>query len=155
MSLTAFPSGQTDVTTYWIAYNNTTGARRTDIVHNTTALSLQYVRNRSDDVVAVTGGGTAPVTLAADTTAHTDWGFRHIAGGLYRIDWPDAAFAAGVDFVILDVFGPTDTVFVAVTGQIDIMGSNPRSAVVDVNIEQVNNIQLGGVGTTGSPWVPA
>ena len=128
MSLTAFPAGQTDVTTYWVAYNNTTGARRTDIVHNTTALNLGYIRNRAAEVIAVTGGGTAPVTLAADNTAHTDWGFRHIGGGVYRVDFPDAAFATGVDFVILDVFGPTDTVFVAVTGQVDILSSNPRTA---------------------------
>ena len=152
MSITAYPAGQSDVTTYWHAYNNTTGAKRTDIVYNTTSLTLQYVRNRAADVQAVTGGGTAPVTLAADDTAHTDWGFRHIAGGLYRIDWPDAAFLTGVAFVVLDVFGPTDTVFVAAPGPVDILGADPRSATADVNVVKMNNTTVVGSGTSGDKW---
>jgi hypothetical protein len=154
MGITAYPAGQTDVTTYWHAYNNTTGAKRTDIVFNTTTLTLQYVRNRAADVQAVTGGGTAPVTLAADDTAHTDWGFRHIAGGLYRIDWPDAAFLTGVGFVVLDVFGPTDTVFVAAPGPVDILGADPRSATADADAKKINTVTIQGAGTTADPFRP-
>ena len=137
MSITAYPVAQTDVTTYWVAFNSTTGARRTDIVFNTTSLTLQYVRNRDTKVQAVTGGSPAPVTLANENTAHADWGFRHIAGGLCRIDWPDAAFLTGVDFVMLDVFGPTDTVFVPAPGGIDLTGANPRSATTDAAVVSI------------------
>jgi len=154
MSITAYPTGQTDVTTYWHAFNSTTGAKRTDIVFNTTSLTVQYVRNRTTKVQAVTGGGTAPVTLANEDTAHADWGFRHIAGGLYRVDWPDAAFVAGLDFVVLDVFGPTDTVFVAASGALDIMAANPRSATADADAKKINTVTIQGVGTTANPFRP-
>ena len=152
MSITAYPVAQTDVTTYWVAFNSTTGARRTDIVFNTTSLTLQYVRNRDTKVQAVTGGSPAPVTLANENTAHADWGFRHIAGGLCRIDWPDAAFLTGVDFVMLDVFGPTDTVFVPAPGGVDLTGANPRSATTDANITKINSVTVIGAGTSGDKW---
>jgi hypothetical protein len=155
MSITAYPSGQTDVTTYWIAYNNTTGARRTDIVFNTTSLTIQHIRNRTAEAQAVTGGGTAPVTLAADDTAHTDWGFRHIAGGVYRVDFPDAAFATGVDFVILDVFGPTDTVFAACPGSIDILGANPRAARIAADMERIAGQTVNASGAVTFPGTVA
>ena len=154
MSITAYPVAQTDVTTYWVAFNSTTGARRTDIVFNTTSLTLQYVRNRDTKVQAVTGGSPAPVTLANENTAHADWGFRHIAGGLCRIDWPDAAFLTGVDFVMMDVFGPTDTVFVPAPGGIDLTTSNPRSAALtaaDVNAEVVDVLRTDTVAELTAP----
>lgn len=128
MSFTTFATGQTDVTTYWIAYNNTTGARRTDITHSSAGLTLAYTRYRAVDVSAVVAGSPAPVALAADNTAHTDWGVRHIGGGKMRIDFPDAAFAAGVPYVVLDVYGVADTVFVAASGAVDLTASDPRAA---------------------------
>ena len=128
MALTVFPVGQQDVTTYWIAYNNTTGARRTDITHSTAGLTLAFTRIREADVTAVVGGSPAPVSLAADNSAHADWGVRHVGGGKLRIDWPDAAFVTGVDSVVLDVYGPADTVFVPAGGLVDLPLSNPRAA---------------------------
>lgn len=147
MSITAYVKGQASVSTYWHAYNNTTGAKRTDIVYNTASLTMQYVRNRAAAVSAVTGGGTAPVTLAADTTAHTAWGFRHVGGGLYRADWPDAAFLTGVDFVVLDIYGPTDTVFAPAPGPIDLTGADPRSATVDVGTLAANSVTASALAT--------
>lgn len=47
---------------------------------------------------------TAAVTLsdlAGLNTAFTPGGLKEVADGLYRVDWPDAAFLAGADFVIL------------------------------------------------------
>lgn len=50
---------------------------------------------------------TALTALAAITTAHTDnYGIEissTYAPGVYRVDWPDAAFATGVDRVLLSV----------------------------------------------------
>lgn len=54
---------------------------------------------------------TALTALAAITTAHTDnYGIEvsaTYAPGVYRVDWPDAAFATGVDRVLLSLISST------------------------------------------------
>lgn len=128
---TAYQANSTDVTTYWFALVASTGLPdTTGVVYNATGLRLQYNRIRTAAVAAVTGSSPAPVSLAAATTAHTDWGFLHIGGGVHRVDWPDAAFAAGSDGVILSVSGVTDRTFVLLP-LVDLTGSNPRAAAVD------------------------
>jgi hypothetical protein len=92
--------GTTDVTTYFVLRLAATGVEATGLT--IANMDLQYTRT-----------GTAPTAkvdataLAAADTAHTDnYGFEVDATdqpGLYRIDWPDAAFAAGVRQVILTV----------------------------------------------------
>lgn len=92
--------GDTDVTTYFVMRLAATGVAATGL--DITTMDLQYVRT-----------GTAPVAkvdateLAATDTAHTDNKAKEIDAtdqpGLYRVDWPDAAFAAGVRQVILTV----------------------------------------------------
>ena len=125
---TAYAINSTDVTTYWLCLVASTGVPdTTGIAYNATGLTLQYNRVRAAAVSAVTGGGTAPVTLAAANTAHTDWGFLHIGGGVHRADFPDAAFATGVDGVILAVFGVSDRTFVMLP-MVDLVGSDPRAA---------------------------
>ena len=132
---TAYQANSTDITTYWLCLVASTGLPdSTGIAYNATGLTVQYNRIRAAAVSAVTGGGTAPVTLAAANTAHTDWGFLHIGGGVHRVDYPDAAFASGVVGVILAVFGVTDRTFVLLP-MIDLVGSDPRvAAVTDVSI---------------------
>jgi hypothetical protein len=48
-----------------------------------------------------------PAALAALTTPHADGGVKEIDDGWYRVDFPDAAFVAGVDRVVIggDVAG--------------------------------------------------
>ncbi len=93
-------AGSTDVTTYFVLR---TAADGTETVGATiTDIDLQYVRS-----------GVAPsakvdaIALAATNSAHADNKAIEIDGtdapGLYRVDWPDAAFAAGVPEVILTV----------------------------------------------------
>ena len=68
-----------------------------------TDLDMVYVRDRAaavkSDVVA----------LATCSDAHANWKMRQVsatlAPGLYRADWPDAAFAGGVARVQLVVLG--------------------------------------------------
>lgn len=146
MLTTGYLGGSTDVTVYLVAYTASTGAVKTDITNATSGLTLAYVRNRGANTTFAAASQTANGT-------HTDGGIVHLAGGLYRVDIPDAAVASGADFVIVTAYGVADCVFTS--AQIDIMGANPRSALVDVNIEQVNNVQLAGSGTTVAPWVPA
>jgi len=93
-----------------------------------TNFDLQYTR-----------AGVAPATkadataLAATDSAHADNKMIEIDGtsspGLYRVDWPDAAFATGVDHVILTVTNPTDSAVPAVE-EISLVG-NVVADVVD------------------------
>lgn len=92
--------GSTDVTTYFALSLLADGADATGLT--ITNMDLQYVRSG----VAPTAKVDA-VALAATDTAHTDNRAIEIDAtdqpGLYRVDWPDAAFAAGVREVVLTV----------------------------------------------------
>lgn len=75
--------------------DSTDGTPETGVVWNTAGINLQYRRDGAAST-AIT-----EATLAALTTAHTDGGFLHIGNGVYRFDVPDAAFATGVDKVVI------------------------------------------------------
>lgn len=93
-------AGSTDVTTYFVLRSSTDGTELTGAT--ITNIDLQYVRT-----------GVAPVAkvdataLAATDSAHADNKAIEIDAtdqpGLYRVDWPDAAFSANVAEVILSV----------------------------------------------------
>ena len=91
--------GATDVTTYF-AMRLLTGGDGTGLT--IADFDMQYVRTRATPAAKVDA-----TALAAANTAHTDnFGIEVDATdtpGLYRFDWPDAAFAAGVAEVILTV----------------------------------------------------
>lgn len=97
---TPVTGGDTDVTQYFVMRLAATGVGATAL--DVTTFDLQYVRN-----------GVAPVAkvdataLAATDSAHADNKAIEIDAtdqpGLYRVDWPDAAFAAGVPEVVLTV----------------------------------------------------
>lgn len=92
--------GSTNVTTYFTLRLAADGTTATGLT--ITDIDLQYVRS-----------GVAPVAkvdataLAATDSVHGDNQAIEIDAtdqpGLYRVDWPDAAFAAGVREVILTV----------------------------------------------------
>lgn len=94
--------GSTDIIDYIVIRDSTTGAPETGVT--ITDLDLQYVRN-----------GVAPSTkvdataLAAIDSAHGDNKMIAVDDtdqpGLHRVDWPDAAFASGVDQVVCTVKG--------------------------------------------------
>lgn len=92
--------GTTDVTAYIVLVDSTTGAPETAIT--ITNLDLQYVRYRV--APSVKADATA---LAATNSAHTDNACIEIDAtdqpGLYRCDFPDAAFATGAPSVVVTV----------------------------------------------------
>lgn len=92
-------AGSVDVTTYF-ALKTTAGADATGLT--ITDIDLTYVR--SGETPAAKVDATA---LAAPNSAHSDDKAIEVGAtdqpGLYRVDWPDAAFAAGVREVILTV----------------------------------------------------
>jgi len=92
--------GSQDVTTYFVLRLAATGVEATGLT--ITNFDLTYVRT-----------GAAPASkvdataLAATDSAHADNKAIEVDAtnqpGLYRVDWPDAAFAAGAKQVILSV----------------------------------------------------
>jgi hypothetical protein len=145
MTNTAYLGGSTDVTVYVRGFTESTGAPYTAGAFNTATLVLQYVRNRG----ASTTSGFTPVTQTA-SGAHADGGFVHVVGGMYRVDLPDAAVAAGADSVQIIATGITGVVFTV--ARIEILGANPRSATADVNVVKMNNTTVVGAGTSGDKW---
>lgn len=91
----------TDVTTYFQLVDPATGVAETGLT--ITDLDVTYVRDRA---TAVKADLTA---LAAVDSAHGDNKAIQVeatdAPGLYRVDWPDAAFAAGSARVQLIING--------------------------------------------------
>jgi hypothetical protein len=93
-------AGATDVSTYFTLTTSATGAALTGAT--ITNIDLIYTRSGSDHAAKVDA-----TALAAVNSAHSDNTAIEIdatvSPGLYRIDWPDAAFAVGVREVILTV----------------------------------------------------
>lgn len=109
-------AGSTDVTTYFHLRLAASGADATGLT--ITNIDLQYTRSG----VAPTAKVDA-TALAATDSAHGDNQAIEIDAtdqpGLYRVDWPDAAFAAGVREVLLTVkvaTAFTETLRVQITG---------------------------------------
>lgn len=92
--------GAMDITTYFSMRLTASGLEATALTP--TNFDLQYVRSGAAPSVKADASA-----LAATDSAHTDNAVIEIdatdAPGLYRVDWPDAAFAAGVREVILSV----------------------------------------------------
>jgi hypothetical protein len=153
---TAVVLGQTSVSAYFLGINLGTNVRRTDLVYNTTGLTLSYTRERAAAVSAVAGGGTAPVSLANAASAWAAWGFVHVAGGLYRIDFPDAAFAAAgaPKFAVVDAYDAAGVFGLVFIGWFDLTGQDMRSstpALTDVRLW--NGSAVGASDTAGYPKV--
>jgi len=97
-------AGSTDVTTYFRLVDPASGLGVNVAIAN---LTLVYWRDRAS------GQSHVAEVLAGEAAAHLDWGVIAVwtpydeTIGLYRVDWPDEAFAAGVDHVQLCVYDDT------------------------------------------------
>lgn len=87
---------------------STTGAARTGLAHNTASLTASFVRPGADPVTITLA------TLASNTAAWSSGGFFQINAtsqpGIYRLDIPDAALAAGASHVVLTIRGASNLV---------------------------------------------
>jgi len=116
-------SGSTDVTTYFLLRDSTDHFPKSDIT--VTGLDLYYVKARA--AISTKADATA---LSLATSAHADNKAFNVGQGIYRIDWPDAAFsgaagstvqlivvASGVDTTVLEVeISPLSPLFVLGAG---------------------------------------
>lgn len=93
-------AGSTDVTTYFALRLAADGTDATALT--VTTFDLTYVRTLEEPAAKVDASA-----LADQDSAHTDNAAIEIDAtnmpGVYRVDWPDAAFAAGAREVILTV----------------------------------------------------
>ena len=143
--------GSTDITTYFAMRLAATGADATGLT--IADFDLQYVRTRTAPVAKVDA-----IALAATDTAHTDNRGIEIDAtdqpGLYRFDWPDAAFAAGGKEVILSV-KHTSCLTEHLRVEIDPFGA-PAGASLAADIAaieaQTDDIGAAGAGLTAVPW---
>jgi hypothetical protein len=91
----AWKAGVTSKSVVLRIIDSTDGTPELGVVFNTAGIDLQYRREGAAST-AIT-----EATLAALTTAWATGGFLHIGNGYYRLDVPDAAFAAGSDGVLI------------------------------------------------------
>ena len=87
---TGFQAGATSKSLLFRAFTTSTGAAKTDLVYNTSGLTCTYFTLNT-----LASGTVTLATLATPTTAYSSGGFVHIAGGLYRLDVPNAQIASG------------------------------------------------------------
>lgn len=99
-------NGSTDVTQYFVMRDSTNHAPKTDVT--ITDIDLYY----QEELVAQAAKVDATALAAADS-AHADNKGYHCGNGLYRIDWPDAAFDGGVGkkVILIVVCTGCDTIF--------------------------------------------
>lgn len=88
-------AGSTDQSVYLRIVDSTDGTPETGVVYNTSGIDLWYRR------VGAVKTSITEATLSALTDAHSDGGFLHVGDGLYRLDLPDAAVAAGATSVLV------------------------------------------------------
>jgi hypothetical protein len=130
-------NGSTDVTTYFVLRDSTNHNPKTDVT--VTDIDLYYVEQGA--AIAAKVDATA---LDAADSAHADNKAFHVGQGLYRIDWPDAAFdgGAGKHVILIVVCSGVDTTFLDVE----------LSPAVDV--VAINDVAVDGAGTSENPWGP-
>lgn len=106
------PAGSTDKSVVLRIVDSADGTPEQGVTSATTGLALWYWREGAAALAALTESDLA--TLDA---AHSDGGMLHVDDGYYRVDIPDAAFATGVDFVLIGG-AATNMVVIGLTCQI-------------------------------------
>lgn len=157
MSVRRIKAGSTDVSITLRIIDSTDGTPETGVVFNTSGIDLWYRRELAASV------DITEATLAALTTAHADGGFLHINDGVYRLDLPDAACAAGVAGVQIGgivtgmiVLAPYIELPVNTEEDVYTRLGAPAGASVSADIAaieaQTDDIGAAGAGLTAVPW---
>ena len=102
----SIPTGSTDVTMYFVMRDSTNHAPKTDAT--ITNIDVYY-----QEQGAAQSAKADLTALAAADSAHADNKGYHCGNGLYRIDWPDAAFdgGAGKSVILVVVCTGCDTIY--------------------------------------------
>ena len=147
MQNTGFQGGATSKIITVRAFTASTGLPYTTLAFNTAGLTAKYTRH-----------GATPQTITLVTATAGTWtssGFiaRNATGGEYELHVPNAALAAGADYVTFCLYGVTDCVITEAI--VDILGFDPRStSTTQVDLRYINGTAVNGDGSTGNPWGP-
>jgi len=87
-------NGSTDVTVYFSLRDRTTGEPDTGVVVANAGLYYVEQRNASGEV------SVTPGEVGDPDSVHVDGGMIHVGHGVWRTDWPDAAFDGGVGKIV-------------------------------------------------------
>ena len=153
-------AGSTDQTVMIRIVDSTDRTPETGVTTASPGLSLVYWRQGAAAAVGLT-----EVDLTAPDDAHTDGGLLHIGAGYYRLDLPDAAFAAGAAFV--QVYGTVDGMIVeGLTIQLNVYAGVQAAAAAaltaydaataaDVTMTITGPFECDVVAWNGAPLPPA
>ena len=141
MSVRQIAPGATDQSIVIRIIDSTDGTPETAVTSATTGLDLWYRRE---------GAASVDITesnLSALTDAHSDGGMLHINDGYYRVDYPDAAFAAGVAGVQI---GGTATGMIVLAPYVELRTDitnydPPTKAELDSGLAALNDLDAAGV----------
>ncbi len=137
-------NGAADVITYFVLVDQTTGDR--DIGVTIANLEMYYIEDQAAESANAFVG-----THGAVTDAHTAGECIHVGHGLYRIDWPDAAFDGGVGkrvqltVVDGDDGAKTETLEVLLSPPSNTTQLDGSDIVQASGVVAANTTQLGGV----------
>ena len=120
MSTRQIKSASTDQSVNVRIIDSGDGTPETGVTSATSGLDFWYRREGAAKV------SLTESDLSALTDAHSDGGLLHISDGDYRVDWPDAAFAAGVTGVQL---GGTVTGMVVLAPYVELVAYDPYDTV--------------------------
>lgn len=136
--------GATDQTVYVSIIDSALGTPETGVTSATSGIDLEYTRN-----------GAAPTNLtesdlAATDSAHSDGGIKHIGGGIYRVDLPDAAVASGVNSVYV---GGTITDMIVIGCDVQLTGLDLQDGTPPADVTTWNGTAVATPDTAGYPKV--
>lgn len=120
MSVRRVKAGTANVSVVIRIVDSSDGTPETGVTSATTGLDLWYRRE---------GAASVDITesdLSALTDAHSDGGMLHINDGWYRVDYPDAAFAASATGVQI---GGTATGMVVLAPYFELVAYDPYDTV--------------------------
>lgn len=133
-------NGTTDVITYFTLRDRT--ASTVDVGVTVANLEMYYIEDQTAE-----SGDAFVGAHGAETDAHTDGECFHIGHGVYRIDWPDAAFDGGIGKRVTLIVVDGDAGAFTSTMQVDL--SPPvDSVLIDSNDVTAANLHefFGNVG---------
>lgn len=122
-----FKAGETNRTVVLRIVDSTTGLPELGVAHNASGIAIQYWKVGANNLVNMTSSLTALTNLNDN---HTDYGWKEIGYGYYRLDLPDAATSTVgrtivvgtvTDMVVIGAvvdcvaYDPTDTVRLGLT----------------------------------------
>lgn len=119
MMIRMIKQGDTDQSVVIRIIDSSDGTPETAVEHNTSGIDLWYRRE------GATKTSITEAALASLDAAHSDGGIEHIGDGYYRLDLADAAFASGVDGVMI---GGTVTGMIVIGCYVHLVPWDPQDA---------------------------